>query len=204
MKVLFVDHFDSFTFNLVDEFARRGAEVEVWRSDQPAQALRHRFQDMTGPRLLVLSPGPGAPGDAVESLALVQAVVGRGPILGVCLGHQIIVEALGGRVGHAGEVVHGKTAALVHEGCDLFEGVPQPMTIGRYHSLAAHVVPDALRVTGRVGETVMAVAHRAQPVWGVQFHPESILTPWGGQLFDNALRMAQACSDHTTPQGAIL
>jgi len=203
MKVLFVDHFDSFTFNLVDEFARRGAGVEVWRSDRPAHTLLARLEDMAGPRLLVLSPGPGAPGDAHESLALVRAAVGRVPILGVCLGHQIIVEAFGGRVGHAGEVVHGKTAALDHAGAGLFEDVPHPMTIGRYHSLAAHSVPDVLQVTGRVGELVMAVRHVAHPVWGVQFHPESILTPSGGRLFDNALRMARAFADQRSAQGAI-
>ncbi len=189
LRLVFVDNFDSFTWNLVDEFARRGAAVEVWRNTLPARHLLARATEQ--PSLLVLSPGPGAPRDAGCCIELIRlAAEHRVPLFGVCLGHQAMVEAFGGIVGPAGEIVHGKTSRVRHEGGMLFDGVPSPFPVGRYHSLAATVVPGCLESIASTDRVVMAVAHRAAPQFGVQFHPESILTPEGGRIIDNVIRWA--------------
>lgn len=190
LRIVFVDNFDSFTWNLVDEFARRGAEVEVWRNTVPAGHPLQRARDAET-SLLVLSPGPGTPADAGCCIELVRKAAAAGiPLFGVCLGHQAMVEAFGGVVSGAGEVVHGKTSAVRHQGGALFEGVPSPFPVGRYHSLAATRLPHSLGVTARAGNTVMAVTHRTAPQFGVQFHPESILTPEGGRIIENVMRWA--------------
>lgn len=189
LRVVFVDNFDSFTWNLVDEFARRGAAVEVWRNTTPAGHLLDRAT--SGDRaLLVLSPGPGTPRDAGCCLELLRLAEGRAPVLGVCLGHQAMVEAFGGEVGPAGEIVHGKTSRVVHRGDPLFDGVASPFVVGRYHSLAASRMPDRLAVTATTGDVVMALRHRSAPMVGVQFHPESILTPEGGRIIENVIAWA--------------
>lgn len=201
-RVVFVDNFDSFTWNLVDEFARRGLTPEVWRNTTPAELVLSRARE--GPALLVLSPGPGAPRDAGCCVELIRlAATERVPLFGVCLGHQAMVEAFGGEVGPAGEVVHGKTSRVRHEGGPLFEGLPSPLTVGRYHSLIGLQLPDCLEPVAftesrhpsrdsrnPTPDLIMAVAHRSAPQLGVQFHPESILTPDGGQLIDNVLAWA--------------
>lgn len=189
LDVLLIDNFDSFAFNLVDEFARRGADVSVYRNDI---GLERAVDLAEASDLVVLSPGPGTPAGAGCSLDLVRRVAGAVPLLGICLGHQTIVEAFGGRVGRHDQIVHGKASAVAHEAEGLFAELPNPLKVGRYHSLVAHELPDELRVTARLGEVAMAVEHRAHRVAGVQFHPESILTPQGGRLVDNALRWAQA------------
>lgn len=190
LRLVFIDNFDSFTWNLVDEFARRGAEVEVWRNTVAAEHALARACTRT-PSLLVLSPGPGAPAAAGCCIDLVRlAAAERVPLLGVCLGHQALVEAFGGVVAPAGEVVHGKTSKVRHEGGLLFDGVPSPFPVGRYHSLAASVLPDMLVPIAGTGRVVMAVAHRTAPQFGVQFHPESILTPEGGRIIENVIRWA--------------
>jgi anthranilate synthase component 2 len=193
LRIVFVDNFDSFTWNLVDEFARRGAEVEVWRNTTPAPMVLERAA--TGPAMIVLSPGPGTPADAGCCIELIRLAEGRVPVLGVCLGHQAMVEAFGGLVGPAGEVVHGKTSRVMHQGDALFAGVPSPFVVGRYHSLAAQRLPDVLETTAvieRAGAPlVMAVRHRTAAMVGVQFHPESILTPDGGRIIDNAIHWAR-------------
>ncbi len=191
LRLVFVDNFDSFTWNLVDEFARRGAAVEVWRNSVPAEAVLARAGN-GGPSLLVLSPGPGTPAEAGCCVEVVQrAAAARVPLLGVCLGHQAIVEAFGGVVGPAGEVVHGKTSRVRHEGGPLFSGIPSPFPVGRYHSLAATTLPDCLQPIAGTERVVMAVAHRNAPQFGVQFHPESILTPDGGRIIDNVIHWAR-------------
>ena len=188
-RVVFVDNFDSFTWNLVDEFARRGAMIEVWRNSVPAADILARAQ--AGPSLLVLSPGPGTPAEAGCCVELVQrAAESRIPLFGVCLGHQAMVEGFGGVVGPAGEVVHGKTSRVTHEGGPLFDGIPSPFPVGRYHSLAATVLPACLTPVARTERVVMAIEHREAPQLGVQFHPESILTPEGGRIIDNVLAWA--------------
>jgi anthranilate synthase component 2 len=175
--ILLVDNYDSFTYNLAHLFGELGAKVIVRRNDAPdLERLR--------PEALVVSPGPGRPPERV--VALVRDT--RVPTLGVCLGHQAIVEAFGGEIGAARELVHGKACTLRHDGRGLFAGLPEEIEVGRYHSLAAATVPDVLEVaaTAEDGE-VMAVRHRELPIDGVQFHPESVLTPLGREIARNFL-----------------
>jgi anthranilate synthase/aminodeoxychorismate synthase-like glutamine amidotransferase len=186
--ILLVDNYDSFTYNLAHLFGELGAEVVVRRNDMLDPA---RTEDLTLSHL-VISPGPGRPADAGCSVELVRRLAGRVPILGVCLGHQAVVEAFGGEVGPARELVHGKAATVSHDGQGLFRGLPDELEVGRYHSLAATRVPDCLQVTARAADgEVMAVRHRELPVDGVQFHPESVLTPLGPAIARNFLASAQ-------------
>jgi anthranilate synthase/aminodeoxychorismate synthase-like glutamine amidotransferase len=186
IRVLLVDNFDSFAWNLVDEFARRGARVTVWRNTAAADELLARR-----PSLVVLSPGPGAPASAGCCIPIARLAARlRVPLFGVCLGHQAIVEAHGGTVGPAPSIVHGKGTAVRHEGGPPFEGIPSPFVAARYHSLAATKLPSCLKPTATSDGIVMAAAHRAAPQLGVQFHPESILTPEGGRIIENVLRWA--------------
>jgi anthranilate synthase/aminodeoxychorismate synthase-like glutamine amidotransferase len=182
--ILLIDNYDSFTYNLAHLFGELGAEVSVRRNDEitveEAEALE--------PSHLVVSPGPGRPEDAGVSEEMVRAFAGRVPVLGVCLGHQAIVNVFGGSVGPARELVHGKATLVTHDGRGLFDGLPEDFLAGRYHSLAASTLPDVLEVsaTSADGE-VMAVRHRELPVDGVQFHPESVLTPIGREIAANFL-----------------
>jgi len=182
--ILIVDNFDSFTYNLAHLFGELGAEVVVRRTDELDADAAERL----APSHLILSPGPGRPAEAGSMPAIVRHLGGRMPTLGVCLGHQAIVEAFGGTIGPARELVHGKASAVCHDGRGLFEGLPEDFLAGRYHSLAATTVPDVLEVSARSGDgEVMAVRHRELPIDGVQFHPESVLTPDGQQLARNFL-----------------
>ncbi len=184
-RLLLVDNYDSFTWNLVQAFQVLGAEVRVARNDRITveEALAHR------PTHVVVSPGPGRPEDAGVSLAVIEAFLGRVPLLGVCLGHQCLVQLLGGRVVPARELVHGAASPVHHDGRGLLAGLPSPFEAGRYHSLAVADVPAALEVCARTPDgEVMAVRHRALPAFGVQFHPESVLTPQGPRLLANFLR----------------
>ncbi len=191
-RVLFVDNFDSFTFNLVDEFARRGCEVEVFRNTVPASRLIELAGQDPPAGLFVLSPGPGRPAEAGCCVELVRLAAGKVPLLGVCLGHQALVEAFGGAVGPAPEPLHGRSSLVVHGGDPLFEGVPSPFPAGRYHSLAGVPAPGPIEAIAWSGPIVMAARHRRLPLIGVQFHPESILTPHGGRIVENVLREATA------------
>ena len=182
--ILLVDAYDSFTYNLAHLFEQLGAEVVVRRVDEVDAAQAERL----APSHLVLSPGPGRPDGAGAMLELVRDVAGRVPTLGVCLGHQAIVEALGGEVGPARNLLHGKASAIRHDGRGLFEGLPAGFAAGRYHSLAATAVPPDLEVSARTDDgEVMAVRHRELPIDGIQFHPESVLTPHGPELLRNFL-----------------
>ncbi len=189
MRVLFIDNFDSFTYNLVDEFEKRGAEVRVHRNDITLPALLSVVEELA-PELLVISPGPSTPARAGICLEAVAALAGKLPIFGVCLGHQVIIEVYGGRVGRAPLPVHGKASDLEHDGEGVFAGLANPMAVGRYHSLVGLEVPELLDVTARTGEIVMALRHSSLPLVGVQFHPESILTPAGGLLIENVMAWA--------------
>ncbi len=189
MRVLFIDNFDSFTYNLVDEFEKRGAEVRVHRNDITLPALLSVVEELA-PELLVISPGPSTPARAGVCLEAVAALAGKLPIFGVCLGHQVIIEVYGGRVGRAPLPVHGKASDLEHDGEGIFAGLANPMAVGRYHSLMGLEVPELLDVTARTGEIVMALRHSSLPLVGVQFHPESILTPAGGLLIENVMAWA--------------
>lgn len=184
-SILIIDNYDSFTWNLVQEFAALGGNVVVHRNDAIAvdDALA------LNPTHVVISPGPGTPAQAGISRALIQACAGKLPILGVCLGHQAIVEAFGGWVVRAPKPVHGKSSTITHDGKGIFAGVPDELEVGRYHSLVAGIVPDELEVSAITGNLVMAVRHRKHPIEGVQFHPESILTPEGSKLLANFLQV---------------
>jgi anthranilate synthase component 2 len=182
--ILLIDNYDSFTYNLAHLFQELGAEVTVLRND----SLDADEAERLAPSHLVISPGPGRPGDAGATIEIVKRLGPTTPTLGVCLGHQAIVEAFGGEVGSARRLVHGKASSVSHDGRGLFEGLPDPLEAGRYHSLAATAVPDSLEVcaTTEDGE-VMAVRHRELPIDGIQFHPESVLTPDGPTLGKNFL-----------------
>ncbi len=190
---LMIDNYDSFTFNVVQALASLGAEVEVVRND----ALSVAEIAARRPASLIISPGPGRPADAGVSLAAIRELAGRVPILGVCLGHQCIVEAFGGEVVRAERVMHGKTSRIYNDGRTLFEGVSNPFEATRYHSLIAREesLPAALEVSAFTSEgEIMGVRHREHPIEGVQFHPESILTREGLALFANFLRLAAAAA----------
>ena len=186
-RLLLIDNYDSFTYNLVQAFLVLGADVRVFRNDAidiaAAQALT--------PTHLCISPGPGTPYDSGVSMDMIRAFAGRIPVFGVCLGHQSIVEVFGGKVVRAGRLMHGKTSRIDHDGKSLFTGLPQQCEVGRYHSLIAQPesLPPVLEVTARTPEAeIMGVRHRTLNVEGVQFHPESVLTPEGPKLLQNFLR----------------
>ncbi len=180
--ILLVDNYDSFTYNLAHLFGELGAEVVVRRND----AVDADEAERLGPSHLVVSPGPGRPADAGASIEIIRRLAPQLPTLGVCLGHQAIVEAFGGEVGYARELLHGKASPVRHGGTGLFTGLPEPFDAGRYHSLAATRLPDELEPTAYADDgEVMAVRHRSLPIAGVQFHPESVLTPDGPALARN-------------------
>jgi anthranilate synthase component 2 len=182
--ILLVDNYDSFTYNLAHLFQELGAEVTVLRND----AVDADEAERLAPSHLVISPGPGRPVDSGASVDIVRRLGPRVPTLGVCLGHQAIVEAFGGEVGQARRLLHGKASSVSHDGSGIFEGLPDPLEGGRYHSLAATSVPDELEVCARSDDgEVMAVRHHEFPVVGIQFHPESVLTPDGPALGRNFL-----------------
>jgi anthranilate synthase/aminodeoxychorismate synthase-like glutamine amidotransferase len=184
VALLLVDNYDSFTYNLAHLFAELGADVVVRRNDE----IDANEAEALAPSHLVVSPGPGRPEDAGASADIVRRLSERTPTLGVCLGHQTIVEVFGGEVGPARELVHGKATVVTHDGKGVFAGLPEDFIAGRYHSLAATRIPDCLDVcaTAADGE-VMAVRHDDLPVVGVQFHPESVLTPVGPDIAKNFL-----------------
>ena len=184
MRVLVIDNYDSFTYNLVQYLGELGAEIEVVRNDRAAVGeLLERDPDR-----LVVSPGPCTPAEAGISVEAVRSFAEAGtPVLGVCLGHQSLVEAFGGRTVQ-GEPVHGKDAEIEHDGRSIFRGLPSPLVAGRYHSLVADPdLPDELELSARLGDVVMGARHRELPAEGVQFHPESVLTPSGKELLRNFL-----------------
>ncbi len=200
-RLLLIDNYDSFTYNLVQAFLVLGADVQVYRNDALGvdEALR------LAPTHLCISPGPGTPYDAGVSMDMIRAFAGRIPVLGVCLGHQSIVEVFGGKVVRAGRLMHGKTSAVRHDGEGLFTGLPQPCEVGRYHSLIAapDTLPAELTVSARTAEgEIMGVRHLELMVEGVQFHPESILTPDGPRLMRNFLEMTGGRRLDIAPAGA--
>ena len=190
MRMLLIDNYDSFTYNLVQAFAALGAEVMVYRNDALSVDEALHLQ----PSHLVISPGPGRPEDAGISIDMIAAFADRVPVLGVCLGHQCLVHYFGGEIVRAERLMHGKTSMAEHDGNTIFDGLTQPLEVGRYHSLCAEQdsLPDVLELTAstRRGE-IMGVRHKTLPLEGVQFHPESVLTPEGDQLMANFLRMGR-------------
>ena len=206
VRMLLIDNYDSFTYNLVQAFCVAGAEVVVRRNDEVealaaagAEVMVFRNDALDVPQALqlqpthlVISPGPGRPDDAGVSLAMIAAFAGRIPVLGVCLGHQCLVQHFGGEIVRAERLMHGKTSLATHDGKGVFAGLPPCMEIGRYHSLCAaeESLPDVLLQTATTAQgEIMAVRHRSLPLEGVQFHPESVLTPDGPQLMNNFMSM---------------
>ncbi len=188
--LLMLDNYDSFTYNLVQYFGELGEDVVVYRNDaidtDGIQALK--------PDLLVISPGPGDPEQAGVSLNVIRTFAGKVPLLGVCLGHQAIGRAFGGDIVHAAEIMHGKSSPIIHENTDLFRGLPNPFAATRYHSLVVkrQSLPTELKVTASTEDgTIMGLAHRTLPVWGVQFHPESIISQAGYELLQNFLDLGK-------------
>ncbi|MBI3038881.1 aminodeoxychorismate/anthranilate synthase component II [bacterium] len=205
-----IDNFDSFTYNLVDEFLRRGHLTRIYRNDVSIERLQ-RIAEKEKWNAMVFSPGPSSPEEAGISIEAVRAFAGKIPMLGVCLGHQAIVVAFGGRVSRAPMPVHGKHSLIYHCGRDLFESLPNPMGVARYHSLCAVEMPDVLETTASCHalpfvtgsdaidlakisgkHLVMALKHKKFPIWGVQFHPESFLTPEGGRIIDRFVELSSA------------
>jgi anthranilate synthase/aminodeoxychorismate synthase-like glutamine amidotransferase len=191
VRMLLIDNYDSFTYNLVQAFAALGAEVLVYRND----AISVDEAIALEPTHLVISPGPGRPEDAGVSLAMIAAFAERVPLLGVCLGHQCLVHHFGGNIVRADRLMHGKTSTARHDGETIFAGLPEALEVGRYHSLCAEVdsLPSVLVTTAQTqrGE-IMGVRHSELPLEGVQFHPESVLTPDGDKLMANFLRMTKS------------
>ena len=182
--ILLVDNYDSFTYNLAHLFGELGAEVIVRRNDAIDAAGAVRL----APSQLVISPGPGRPAEAGATLEIIRRLAPGTPTLGICLGHQAIVEAFGGKITAARTLVHGKACTVRHDGRGLFSGLPDELEVGRYHSLAATQIPPLLEISATAADgEVMAVRHRQLPVDGVQFHPESVLTPLGVELARNFL-----------------
>ncbi|MGR3808433.1 aminodeoxychorismate/anthranilate synthase component II [Pasteurella testudinis] len=185
-KIIFIDNFDSFTYNLVDQFRVLGHEVVIYRNDS---ALDHLLKTaLAEPNTIVaLSPGPGNPSEAGNLLPLIRELKGKVPMIGICLGHQAIIEAFGGKIVHAGEILHGKVSQIEHDQQAMFANLPNPMPVARYHSLMGTEIPTEFEVNARYNNIIMAVRHRTLPICSFQFHPESILTVQGSQLLAQSI-----------------
>ncbi|WP_047043651.1 aminodeoxychorismate/anthranilate synthase component II [Vibrio mexicanus] len=188
-NIIFVDNFDSFTYNLVDQFRSLGHEVKIYRNSIDVSTIEQALEGLKQP-VVLLSPGPGAPSEAGCMPELIQRLKGKVPMIGICLGHQAIVEAYGGTVAGAGEIIHGKVSMMEHDNHPTYNNLPSPLAIARYHSLVATEVSEALTVTAEVNGLVMSVVHEQDKVCGFQFHPESIMTTYGATLLGNAINWA--------------
>ncbi|MDN3653199.1 aminodeoxychorismate/anthranilate synthase component II [Thalassotalea ponticola] len=195
MSQLFIlDNLDSFTYNLVDEFKRLGYDPIIYRNTLPAQYIFEAMQQQDDEVILVLSPGPGSPSDAGCLMALIALCHGHYPMLGICLGHQALIQYFGGRIGRAGDVVHGKASLITHTETGPFAQLPQPLHVARYHSLVAQSMPSELQTLATYNDVVMAAGSDSERVLGLQFHPESILTSNGSQLLEQCLHYLSTCS----------
>ena len=186
--LLLLDNYDSFTYNVYQLLCDLGAKVEVIRNDMATVKEIAK----KGYEAIVISPGPGVPKDAGITEELINTMKGKVPILGICLGHQAIGEVFGGRVTGAGEICHGKTSPITHNGTEIYRGLPQQIEVGRYHSLIVSLdgLPDCLEVTSELADgTIMGLKHKEYPIYGMQFHPESILTPQGRTMMKNFLSL---------------
>ncbi len=188
-NIIFIDNFDSFTYNLVDQFRSLGHDVTIYRNHIAAAQIEQAVLELDNP-VVLLSPGPGAPADAGCMPELIQRLKGKVPMIGICLGHQAIVEAYGGVVAGAGNIVHGKVSMMAHQNHTIYQSLPSPLAIARYHSLVAVTVPESLTVTAEVDGLVMSVVQEQDKVCGFQFHPESIMTTYGATLLANAIDWA--------------
>jgi len=193
MNILFIDNFDSFTYNLVDEFEKRNCNVLVYRNNTDLKVLDKVIKEFK-PKLIVVSPGPSTPSKAGICKEFIREYYDKIPIFGVCLGHQCIIEALGGVVQKCSETIHGKPSLVQHDEKGIFLGMENPFQAGRYHSLEGFKIPEEFEVSAKTADKgiTMAIRHKELPVIGVQFHPESILTPVGGKMIENIINM---CGD---------
>lgn len=189
--ILLLDNIDSFTYNLVDQLRASGHQVTIYRNQVPAELIIEKLSQMDNP-ILMLSPGPGKPSEAGCMPQLLQQLRGKLPIIGICLGHQAIVEAYGGVVIQAGEILHGKSSLVTHDNQAMFADLPSPLPVARYHSLVGADIPPELVVNAHFNQMVMAVRHDKDRVCGFQFHPESILTTQGARLLNQTLEWALA------------
>lgn len=187
IQIIMIDNYDSFTFNLVDLFRQFDIPVLVFRNDVPVETIFKSEQLQDKQNLIVLSPGPGNPDSAGNTLEILKRYSGILPILGICLGHQAIIQHFNGSVGHARQIVHGKADKIYTQPHPVFAEISNPFTAARYHSLSASKVPDELQIIANSQEEVMAIAHKQFKILSFQFHPESILTASGGQLLKNSI-----------------
>ncbi|QUM81832.1 MULTISPECIES: aminodeoxychorismate/anthranilate synthase component II [unclassified Moritella] len=187
-----LDNFDSFTYNLVDQFRSLGHEVKIYRNSISAEAIKQQIDQCENNPVVVLSPGPGNPSEAGCLLELIRLCRGQYPMIGICLGHQALVQQYGGVVGRAEEIMHGKASSINHDGQLMFAGLSQPLPVARYHSLVATEVPSSLTVNAEFNGMPMAIIQPEDKVIGFQFHPESILTSEGAELLKNTLAWATA------------
>jgi anthranilate synthase/aminodeoxychorismate synthase-like glutamine amidotransferase len=187
--LFFLDNFDSFTYNLVDQFKTAGYPVKIYRNSQSAKQIKSHIDACENHVVLVLSPGPGTPSEAGCMIELIGLCKGKIPILGICLGHQALIEQYGGIVGQADEIQHGKSSLIEHCANRMFEGLSQPLSVARYHSLVGTSVPDSLEIVAQYKGMCMSVYNQQDKVIGFQFHPESILTCEGAQLLENSLNL---------------
>ncbi|MGF7454022.1 aminodeoxychorismate/anthranilate synthase component II [Pasteurella bettyae] len=185
-NILFLDNFDSFTYNLVDQFRILGHEVKVYRNDCNLEQLVKTALELPE-TILALSPGPGTPEEAGILLSLIERLKNKCPIIGICLGHQALIQAFGGKVIHAGEVLHGKISRIDHDNQAMFEGLQNPMPVARYHSLMGTELPQELIVNANYKGIVMAIRHQTLPICAFQFHPKSILTVQGSKLLQQSI-----------------
>jgi anthranilate synthase component 2 len=187
-----LDNFDSFTYNLVDQFRSLGHDVKIYRNSISAEAIKQQIDQCKNNPVVILSPGPGNPSEAGCLLELIRLCRGQYPMIGICLGHQALVQQYGGIVGRAEEIMHGKASSINHDGQLMFAGLSQPLPVARYHSLVATQVPSSLTVNAEFNGMPMAVIQPEDKVIGFQFHPESILTSEGAELLKNTLVWATA------------
>ena len=187
IKIYFLDNFDSFTYNLVDELTMLGCELVVYRNNISAEVIFNKMRQEQGQVLLVLSPGPGTPSGAGCLMELIELSKGHFPMLGICLGQQALTQSYGGVIGHAGETVHGKSSIINLGEHPVFDGMGDTMPVARYHSLMATKVPDNIEVIAQYEDIPMAIYHHGDNALGYQFHPESILTPNGAMLLQQSV-----------------
>ncbi|OOF56195.1 anthranilate synthase component II [Rodentibacter genomosp. 2] len=185
-NILFLDNFDSFTYNLVDQFRVLGHQVKIYRNDCDLEQLIATAMS-TPDTILALSPGPGTPEEAGILLPLIERLKSQIPIIGICLGHQALIQAFGGKVVHAGEVLHGKISKISHDGEAMFQNLANPMPVARYHSLMGQDLPPEFVINAQYNGIIMAIRHRELPICSFQFHPESILTVQGSQLLQQSI-----------------
>ncbi|MCC8374691.1 MULTISPECIES: glutamine amidotransferase-related protein [Photorhabdus] len=185
-NILLLDNVDSFTYNLVDQLRNHGHQVVIYRNTVATEMIMQQLRMLSSP-LLMLSPGPGKPSDSGCMPKLLQQVIGKIPVIGICLGHQAIIEAYGGKISAADEILHGKASLAKHDNQAMFANLENPLPVARYHSLMGSLIPSELTISARCGDTVMAVRHDKHKVCGFQFHPESILTTHGAKLLEQTL-----------------